>query len=166
MFFRLKRGRDVKVDGPFKSEHHLHCFLRTYLPGCQRCHLRMNAPVHGLAWYVACCCVLFERWYKDIEKLQIHQRSLVTTDGVASPTTALLAGSRQLVIFGSFSAPSNGVASTSFAFRHFDSSFISALTGFVVAHAHNHLPIPVPLHSYNVFIVCLMGHTAVRTFVS
>ena len=99
----------------------------------------MNAPVHGLTWYVACCCVLFERWYKDIEKLQIHQRSLVTTDGVASPTTALLAESKQLVIFGSFSAPSNGVASTSFAFR---------------------------LHSYNVFIVCLMGHTAVRTFVA
>ena len=32
----------------------------------------------------------------DIEKLQTHRRFLVTTNGVASPTTALLAESRQL----------------------------------------------------------------------
>ena len=42
------------------------------MPGCQRCHLRLNAPVQGLAWYVSCCCVLFERWYLDIEELQTH----------------------------------------------------------------------------------------------
>ena len=43
------------------------------LCGCQRCHLRLNAPVQGLAWYVACCCVLFERLYLDIEELQTHR---------------------------------------------------------------------------------------------
>ena len=34
--------------------------------------IELNAPVQGLAWYVACCCVLFERWYLDIEELQTH----------------------------------------------------------------------------------------------
>ena len=66
------------------------------LCGCQRCHLRLNAPVQGLARYVACCCVVFERLYMDIEKLQTHQRFLVTSNGVASPMTALLKESRQL----------------------------------------------------------------------
>ena len=54
----------------------MRCFpqcVRTYMPGCQRRHLRLDAPVHGLAWYVTCCCVfLFERWYLDIEELQTH----------------------------------------------------------------------------------------------
>ena len=43
------------------AEQFRRCFLqhaRTYMPGCQRCHFRPNAPVQGLAWYVACCCVL------------------------------------------------------------------------------------------------------------
>ena len=93
-FFRLKKGRAVKIDGPFKGEHQPHCFLRTYMPGCQRRHLRQNAPVQGFAWYVACCCVLFERWYMDIENLQTHhiRQFLVKSNGVASPTTALVGG--------------------------------------------------------------------------
>ena len=56
--------------------------------------MRLNALVQGLAWYVACCCVVFEQLYMDIEKLQTHQRFLVTSKGVASPTTALLKESR------------------------------------------------------------------------
>ena len=47
-------------------------YARTYMPRCQRRHLRLNAPVQGLAWYVTCCCVLFERWYLDFEELQTH----------------------------------------------------------------------------------------------
>ena len=44
--------------------------------------------------------------------------------------------------------------------------FISALTGFDVAHAHNHLPIPIPPRSYYTLVVCLLGLTAVRTSVA
>ena len=44
--------------------------------------------------------------------------------------------------------------------------FISALTGFDVAHAHDHLPLPIPLRSYFAFIVCLLRHTALRTSVA
>ena len=40
---------------------------------------------------------------------------------------------------------------------------ISALTGFVIARAHGHLPIPLPLRSYFAFTACLLRHTAVRT---
>ena len=39
-------------------------------------------------------------------------------------------------------------------------------TGFDIAHAHGHLPLPFPLSSYYAFIVCLLGHTAVRTSVA
>ena len=60
-------------------------YAKTYMPGCRRCHLRPNAPVQGLAWYVACCCVL--------------------SDG-----TWTLRSCRPITS-GSFSSPSNGVAS-------------------------------------------------------
>ena len=46
---------------------------------CQDVHARMSASSFateraspGLAWYVTCCGVLFERWYLDIEELQTH----------------------------------------------------------------------------------------------
>ena len=58
----LSKGSRRQGWRPFQSEQQLHCFLRTYLPGCQRRHLRLNAPVHGFACYVACYCVFLERW--------------------------------------------------------------------------------------------------------
>ena len=82
-----------------RSEQFRRCFpqyARTYMPGCQRCHLRPNAPVQGLAWYVACCCVL--------------------SDG----TWSLM--SCRPITYGSFSSPSNGVASPTSESRFFDSS--------------------------------------------
>ena len=57
---------------------------RTYMPGCQRRHLRLNAPVQGLTWYVAYCCVLIERWYLDIEKLHSASRLSSSHSGILS----------------------------------------------------------------------------------
>ena len=57
------------------------------MPGCQHRHLRLNAPVQGLAWYVTLLLrFLFERWYLDIEELQTHhiQQIILTTNGVTS----------------------------------------------------------------------------------
>ena len=89
-----------------RAEQFRRCFpqyARTYMPGCQRCHLRPNAPVQGLAWYVACCCVLSDGTWTLMSCRPITSGSFsspcqgylveLASDGKTLPNTAMTGSS-------------------------------------------------------------------------
>ena len=55
------------------------------MPGCQRRHLRLNAPVQGLAWYVTCCCV----FCSNDGTWTLRNCRPITSSNLSSPTNGV-----------------------------------------------------------------------------
>ena len=45
-------------------------YTRTFIPGCQRCHFQLNAPVQGLAGDFLCSSVMFGDIPRHLERFQ------------------------------------------------------------------------------------------------
>ena len=62
-----------------------HCFLRTYMSGCQRRHLRLNAPVQELAWYVTVVA-----FYSSDGTWTLRSCRPITSGRLSSPTNGVV----------------------------------------------------------------------------